>query len=475
MADWGFIGDMAAAVGESLRWMFNRLMDIYYDIEVCFERNLDLYTLFRVYWYLFLIEFPRYYLLETVICLWYKITEPRRRRFETRARMVLFAENPLVSILVPGKNEGRHIYKLAMSLREQTYGNYEIIVVDDGSDDATPLICSDLERNGFIDRFIRMNERGGKASAANMALYFARGKYVIHMDADSSLDRDAIEKILLPFYLDSKVRAVGGCIKVRNDRDTICSSLQALEYLKVIMVGRIVTNELGIYHIISGAFGAFDREVLKNVGMWDTGPGLDGDITQKIRKAGYKISFANNAVCLTNVPTTWFALYRQRRRWSRSLVRFRIRKHRDILMPNSNWQFSNFLSNLESILYDCVFNYLWFYYIIGLLFGYTDRLLEILVVGWLIRLFFTILAFSVAMMVSERRREELRLAKYLPLSTFYTGYFLRITRLIGYTAELFFFNSFRDNWNPRKTSIWAQAHERSWGRKYKPKRRRSTI
>ena len=160
---------------------------------------------------------------------------------------------------------------------------------------------------------------------------------------------------------------------------------------------------------------------------------------------------------MTNVPSSWYRLYVQRRRWSRSLVRFRIRKHKDILLPNRNFRVLNWLSNMESIFYDCICNYMWFYYLIGLLFTYTDRLLEILVMGWLIRLFFAFIAFGVIMLVTERPKEEFRMIKYLPLSTFYTGYFLRVTRLIGYTTEFFFFNSYRDKWNPRKTSIWAQA------------------
>lgn len=431
-------------------------MNLYYDIEVCFSRNIDMDTLLTVYWFLFLVEFPRYYLLEIFLSIRYAILKPQRRLLDEKARMVLFAENPLVSILVPGKNEGKHIYTLVMSLREQTYKNYEIIVIDDGSDDSTPFICRDLERDGYIDKYLRMEERGGKASAANLGANFARGKYIVHLDADSSLDRDAIEKIIIPFYIDKRVKAVGGCVKIRNPKETICTSLQALEYLKTIMVGRIVTSEMGIYHIISGAFGAFDSETLRQVGYWDIGPGLDGDITQKIRKAGHKIVFANEAICLTNAPTTWYRLYKQRRRWSRSLIRFRVRKHIDILIPNRNWRFINWLSNMESIFFDCICNYMWFYYLIGLIFTYTEGLLEIFVVGWLIRLCFAVIAFSIIMLLTERKREEFFLIKYLPLSTFYTGYFLRITRLIGYTLEFFFFNSYRDDWNPRKTSVWAQ-------------------
>jgi hypothetical protein len=69
---------------------------------------------------------------------------------------------------------------------------------------------------------------------------------------------------------------------------------------------------------------------------------------------------------------------------------------------------------------------------------------------------FSTVAFGVIMVVSERRSEEWWLLPYLLVSTFYTGYFLRIARLIAHTAELFFFQSYKDPWNPEKTSIYAR-------------------
>lgn len=412
--------------------------------------------MFTTYWFLVFVEFPRYYLLEICIVLWRKLTYRNIQKKRDAARERLYAENPLVTILVPGKNEGKHIYKLIQSLREQTYANYEIIVVDDGSDDDTPLICADFQRVGFIDRFLRTEVRGGKASAANFGLRFAKGKYVLHLDADTSLDRTAIENILLPFYYGNDIKAVGGTVKVRNADETICTSLQALEYLKTIQVGRMVTNSLGILHIISGAFGVFNRESLMQVGGWDIGPGLDGDITQKFRKAGYRIAFAENAVAMTNVPASWRALYRQRQRWSKSLVRFRIRKHRDMLMPYGNFSFLNLLSNLEGILYDFVFNFIWVVYFVLLILEHPDKIVEIFTVGYIIRFFFNLIAFSIIMLVSERSSEEKRLIKYIPLSTFYVGYFLRMARLTAHIKEIFFFSSYKDEWNPRKTSEVAQ-------------------
>ncbi len=421
-----------------------------------FSRNITWQVMLTTYWFLVFVEFPRYYLLEICIVLWRKLTYRSIRMKRDAARKQLYAEKPLVTILAPGKNEGAHIFTLVQSLREQTYTNYEIIIVDDGSDDNSPLICADLERAGYIDRFIHTDVRGGKASAANLGLRFASGKYVIHLDADTSLDRHAIENILLPFYEGKDVRAVGGAVKVRNADDTICSSLQALEYLKTIQVGRMVTNTLGILHIISGAFGAFDRETLMQVGGWDIGPGLDGDITQKFRKAGYRISFAENAVAMTNVPTSWRALYRQRQRWGKSLVRFRLRKHRDIFMPYGNFSFSNLISNLEGIMYDFVFNFIWVVYVVILILEHPDRIVEIFAVGYIIRFFFNLIAFSIIMLVSERPSEEKHLIKYVPLSTFYTGYFLRMARLTAHIKEIFFFSSYKDEWNPRKTSEVAQ-------------------
>ncbi len=435
--------------------MFEFIRDYFFSfidgIIACFTVNLSWVYLSTTFWFLIFVEFPRYYLVDIVMCLWFVFTHRGRNKRNIIARAALYNEMPLVSIIVPGKNEGKNVYKLVRSLHEQTYKNIEIIIIDDGSDDTTPFICRSLQDAGFI-KYFRMQERGGKASAANYGLWHAKGKYVVHMDTDSSLDRDAIEKILIPFYVDPRVKGVGGCIKVRNTDATMCTALQTLEYLKTIQIGRMGSDMMGIYHIISGAFGAFDAEVLRQVGGWDIGPGLDGDITQKIRKAGHKVRFAYDAICLTSVPETWAALFKQRRRWSKSLVRFRVRKHRDILLPNRNFTFLNMLSNMENIVYDLIFNYIWIFYMITLIFANTDRLFEILVVAWIIRVSFAIISFTVAQIVSERTRSERKLAIYVFFHTFYIGYFLRIARFFGHTSELLFHSSYNDKWNPKKTS-----------------------
>ena len=406
----------------------------------------------RLFWYYFFFEVPRYLLFEIVVLVVYTVNRKERHRKHEMSRNKLWLDNPLVSIIVPGKNEGKHIYKLVLSLREQTWKNFELIIIDDGSTDDTQVICQNLKKQNMIDMYLRNDQRGGKASAANFGLRYTKGKYIVHLDADCSMDRDAIEEILIPFYENPKVKAVGGNVKVRNHDQNLLTSVQALEYLFTISVGRIVTSFLGIYKVVSGAFGAFDRDIITSFGGWDIGPGLDGDITVKIRKKGYQIAFADKAICLTSVPDTPFKLVKQRLRWSKSLVRFRLRKHIDLLLPQGNFNFLNFFASFENIFFNLVMDFLWFFYIIGLIITNIDFFWHIFFFKMFLYVIKNFIQFSVAMGFSERKHEEWKLWVYLPLMFFYVGLFMRTVRTFAYVMELFWYSSYKDPWNPEKSS-----------------------
>ena len=93
-----------------------------------------------------LLDLPRYVILEALVLIY-----SRTRRILTRgkwedARGKLFAEMPLVTVLVPGHNEGKHLSRLVKSLQKPIYKNFELIVVDDGSTDETPIIGKSLEK-----------------------------------------------------------------------------------------------------------------------------------------------------------------------------------------------------------------------------------------------------------------------------------------------------------------------------------------
>lgn len=414
--------------------------------------------LVRVFWFFFFFEFVRFFLVDFTTVLLWKLTAVFRKKRVKEGRNLFWAEKPLVSIIVPGKNEGKHIFKLANSLKEQTYQNFELIVIDDGSDDETRAICNSLKKNGLIDIFLSNDVRGGKASAANLGLRYSSGKFVIHMDADCSYDRDAVENIIVPFYYDEKLGAVGGDVQVRNYRESLCASLQAIEYTDTISIGRISQSQLGIYRIISGAFGAFKKEALDSVGGWDIGPGLDGDITVKVRKMGYEIHFEPTAICQTNVPVTFKKLIKQRLRWDKSLIRFRLRKHRDVFYPNESFRISNFVSFVENITYSLVLNFKWYFYVIDMVLNFTSRLVFIVPMNFILYTINNYFKFIVFSLFRERKNVKAEyFMLYMPLMAIYFGYFLRLVRTYAYLQELFFRRSYEDSWNPEKSSKQARA------------------
>lgn len=93
-------------------------------------------------------------------------------------------KTPLVSVIMAAKNEGKHIRRSVASILSQTYENIELIVVDDGSEDATKAILLYLaSRDARL--FVLCNTKAaGTANALNRAWLATRGKYVAIMDAD---------------------------------------------------------------------------------------------------------------------------------------------------------------------------------------------------------------------------------------------------------------------------------------------------
>jgi len=414
--------------------------------------RIDLHTILRWGWYIFLLDIPRFLIVEGLALYYSRYNRKKTSSSWQKAKSALYKDNPLVTVLVPGYNEGKHLSKLVESMSKQTYKNLEIIVVDDGSTDNTHMIGRSFELNGLINKFIRAEHRGGKASAANLGLKYSNGKYIVHLDADSSLDANAIEKILIPFYRYNNVGAVGGNLIVRNDNQSLTTTMQFLEYLQAINVGRVVLSQLRIYKIISGAFGAFPKELLNRVGGWDIGPGLDGDITVKIRKLNYRIVFEEEAVCRTHVPITWRALAKQRLRWSRSLIRFRIRKHRDIWLPNRNFMLSNFFSFFENVFFGLVLDMLWVFYMIKILLTDPSFLIVWFPFKYSIYLMMAFCQFFFSLSINKENKSMWTKIIYVPLYPLYMGYYMRIIRTIAYIDEYLFYDSYKDVWNPRKTS-----------------------
>lgn len=93
-------------------------------------------------------------------------------------------KKPLVSIITPTYNSSKFINETVQSVRNQTYQNFEHIIVDDCSSDNTWMILEDLEKEDSRIKLLRMDKNSGAALARNQAIQLAKGKYIAFLDSD---------------------------------------------------------------------------------------------------------------------------------------------------------------------------------------------------------------------------------------------------------------------------------------------------
>lgn len=280
-----------------------------------------------------------------------------------------------VSIIVPARNEELTIVESVRALLDLDYPELEIIVVNDGSTDATlaalaqaydlrgsTVLYVDEVKCGHVKGFylsrreprlavVDKESKRSKADAINAGLNAATGAYVCIVDADSILEKDALLRLMAAVYTDTtNVVAAGGIVRVLNgctvNKGTIqrvllphrgIEMLQVIEYLRAFLIGRDAWAKLDMLPIISGAFGLFNTKVLRQIGGLNTkAMGEDLDLVVRIHRAmlasgtKYRIAFVPDPTCWTEVPTDLRSLASQRSRWHRGLLEV-LWRYRDML------------------------------------------------------------------------------------------------------------------------------------------------
>lgn len=405
-----------------------------------FMRSLDMVGVFTVFWFFWLFEMPRY-CLSTFAVGFQAAFGPKYPKADPDVP---------VSVLLIGFNEADGLRRSVMSLREQTHRNLQLIVVDDGSIDGMGEAAVELLRHGLVENVFRCGTRGGKVSGLNLALHYCKHDIILILDIDTSFDRDAVSQIVSPLVADPSIGAVSGNLQVRNVDDSLLTRLQSIEYYSNITVGRQFTSMMNWLMIVSGAFGAFRRQAVDQVGRWDVGPGDDSNITVKIRRAGWKVVFVPEAWALTNVPATHAALWRQRSRWSRSLIRHRLRKWKVVFNPlPDNFSFDDMFAILNLLWFNVFLTFSFVIYLIWAAVNYGRFAIIIMLCLYMMNFAFKCIEFAVAWMF-HGRPGMLRLLPYLPVQTFYVGYYMRLNRFLAYWSELIFRRSYRDDYYPLK-------------------------
>ncbi len=355
---------------------------------------------------------------------------------------------PVISCGLTCYSEGEDIKKTILTLCEQVYrGHIEIIAVVDGASTNTHTYQAALESRALVARYTRRSliilpkwQRGGRVSSSNAALNIAKGELFFALDADTSFDNDMVNQIVQEFT-DPNVPAVGGSLRVRNDKVSLVSRMQAMEYMISLQGAKTGLAEWNVINSISGAFGAFRTKFIRQIGGWDTHSGEDLDITLRIkqymaRHPGLRIPFAAHAIGYTDVPVAAKSLFMQRIRWDGDLYFLYLRKHKQGISPRLlGWR--NYISTvLYGILQNILLPYLVVLYTAWLLCNYP---LQIVFAGFAIQylcyLFITILHFSIFLIaVSECPGKDIHYLKWLPLYPVY-GFIMRIVNAIAVLNE----------------------------------------
>ncbi len=407
-------------------------------------------SLISLFWYVLIFDVPRYVLPFVALA----FTAPRKKAdLEGRAWA---AAPPSVSIVIVGHNEAGSIRACIRSLREQSIGGFEIVIVSDGSSDAMASVSAEIVKRGEAKCIVSTHARGGKSSGINLALNLTRADIVVNVDCDCSFDRYAIERLISPLRM-SGVGAVCGDIVPRNATATLVTQIQEIEYLQSISVGKRFSEMIGQVSCASGAFSAFRRSALEAVGAFDVGGGEDLDVTMRLRQAGWQIAFAPESVCYTDVPATAYAYLRQRLRWERDAVWIRFRKHRRLLFPfDKKFSLSEALHQWDFLLFNVVAAFVFPAYIIGLVVSNGAQVIPILFAMQAGLFVLDVGMLALASKVSGRR-VFWRILPFLPAYSVFMAFVMRPLRAFAYLQEWLLFGSHGDNYVPgkvRRSRAW---------------------
>jgi cellulose synthase/poly-beta-1,6-N-acetylglucosamine synthase-like glycosyltransferase len=220
-----------------------------------------------------------------------------------------------LTAIVPAYNEAATVAETVRSLRAQTLAPADIVVIDDCSTDATARVA---QAAGATVLRPPANT-GSKAGAQTYALERIETELVIAVDADTTLARDAIER-LVPALDDPEMAAACGFVLPRRVR-TIWERGRYVEYMLAFSFFKRIQDHFGKPLISSGCFSIYRTAVLRAVGGWSTRTmAEDMDLTWTLYAAGHGVRFVPEAIAYPIEPRDLAFLGKQLRRWSHGFV-----------------------------------------------------------------------------------------------------------------------------------------------------------
>lgn len=240
---------------------------------------------------------------------------PRRRVANYTNR-----ELPTVLVLVPCRNEDKVLGGMTHALEQLEYPpeKMQVVLVDDGSDDATLPIAVRIAEHYSNLHVISMPESVGKARALNAALeQFSFGEMIYIFDADHRPRPDAV-RIAMGYFNDPMVAGVSGRTIPSNALASPSAYYTTVESFVNQMITMRAKDRLNLAPAMLGSNCAYRRSVLEENGSFPPGALLeDSELTMRLCRAGYRLRFAEDSIAYQQVPQTMSGYLLQHARWGR--------------------------------------------------------------------------------------------------------------------------------------------------------------
>ena len=227
-----------------------------------------------------------------------------------------------VTIVIAARNEEAGIAETVRSAVETDYaGPVTFMLADNGSTDATCAVATRVAAALGVDLVVVHEPKPGKANALNHALRLVETPYVVTLDADTLLHREALRRLVARIEsAPADTVAVAGAVMIRNSRANLLTRMQEWDYFLGIAA---VKRMQGLYQstlVAQGAFSLYRTDELRRVGGWPDAIGEDIVVTWRLMETGDRVLTEPTAIAFTDAPTQVSHFMRQRARWARGMV-----------------------------------------------------------------------------------------------------------------------------------------------------------
>lgn len=239
-------------------------------------------------------------------------------------------QTPGVTFIVPCHDEGENVRDTIGALLDQEYPDFEVIAVNDASNDDTGQILNEMAATLDHLRVIHFESNQGKAMGLRAGAIAANNEILVCIDGDAILDRHAARWLVWHFTQGPRVGAVTGNPRVRN-RTTLLGKIQTGEFSSIIGLIKRAQRIYGRIFTVSGVVAAFRRSALQNVGYWNLDMVTeDIDISWSLQLHQWDIRYEPNALCHILMPETLQGLWQQRLRWAQGGIEVLMRHARSL-------------------------------------------------------------------------------------------------------------------------------------------------